>query len=97
MLECRRPRKLMREWMAGTLDASGREALERHAAACPACREEWRGLQEIVMGTERRLKPDPGSEYWDGYWEPSPGARMAAEDERAPVGRRPPCRPARVR
>jgi hypothetical protein len=97
MLECRRPRKLMREWMAGTLDASGREALERHASACPACREEWRGLREVVMGTEWKPTPDPGPEYWDGYWDRLQ-ARLAAEapegagrtaPRRAASGRRP--------
>jgi hypothetical protein len=69
MLECRRTRKLMREWLAGTLDAAGRETLERHAAACPACREEWRGLREVVMGTEEKSTPDPGPDYWDRYWD----------------------------
>jgi hypothetical protein len=82
---------MMREWLAGTLDASGREALERHAAACPACREEWRGLREVVMGTEGKSMPDPGTEYWDGYWDRLQ-SRMAAE---APRGAdRPAARPA---
>jgi hypothetical protein len=78
MHECRRPRKLMREWLAGTLDAAGRETLERHAAGCPACREEWRGLREVVMGTEEKSTPDPGPEYWDHYWDRLQ-ARMTSE------------------
>ncbi len=94
MPECRRPQKLMREWMAGTLDAPGREALERHAAACSACREEWRGLREVVMGAEWKPTPDPGPEYWDRYWDRLQ-ARLAsgAPEEKgsrpAAFGRRP--------
>ena len=61
MLDCRRQRSRMREWLAGELDSASREALDRHAAACPACRDEWRGFQELVMGTQRRLKPYPES------------------------------------
>ncbi len=82
MFECRLQRKSLRQWMAGTLDAAGREALDRHAAACPSCREEWRGLQEVIMATERKPEPDPGPEYWDRYWD-----RLQArlETEAAPL------------
>jgi hypothetical protein len=75
----------MREGLAGELDPAGREALVRHADRCPSCRDEWRGLQETIMGSQRRLKPDPGSEYWDGYWGRLQ-ARMAHEPDSAARG-----------
>jgi len=89
MFECRNQRRKLREWMAGTLDAAGRAELDRHAAACPACRKEWQGLQEVIMGTEKRRAPDPGPEYWDRYWE---RLQMRLETGAAPL-----VRPAAVR
>ncbi len=88
MRECRRQRKRMREFFAG--DPSNRESLERHNASCPACRTEFRELQEIISGTDRRLKPDPGPEFWAGYWDRLQ-ARLAREDEALSRGAAAPC------
>ena len=78
MFECRRQLKRLREWMAGTLDAAGLEALDRHAAVCPGCRKEWQGLQEVIMGIKQKPMTDPGPEFWDRYWDRLQ-ARLASE------------------
>jgi hypothetical protein len=79
MLECRRCRKHLRDAQAGGSDAALPADLERHLAVCPDCRAEAKGLKEIAMASGRRWKPDPGPEYWEGYWDRLQ-ARMMRED-----------------
>ncbi len=40
--------------------------------------------EETIMLFKERAKPEPGREFWDGYWDRLQ-ARMAAEPEPAPV------------
>ncbi|MDD8025338.1 MAG: hypothetical protein PHI34_02410 [Acidobacteriota bacterium] len=49
--------------------------------------------EEAVVLFRKRVRPDPGSEYWDGYWDRLQ-ARLASEPEAVPVrAAQPPARP----
>jgi len=80
MPKCRLYRSQIADVFRGGLDPAIGSSLERHLADCPACLALFRETKETIMLTERRFKPDPGQEFWDGYWDRLQ-ARMAAETE----------------
>jgi hypothetical protein len=62
-------RKRIPEALFGELDMKTRKKLDRHLAACPACSgllQEMKGTLETMAGDPT---PDPGPEFWDGYWD----------------------------
>lgn len=69
MSDCRKCRDLMIEARYGELDAAGRERLERHLAACPACTEASEALRADLELMDGRRRPEPGPAFWDGYWD----------------------------
>ena len=68
MSECKDCRDHMIEALYGELGPSDRDRLERHRQACPDCAAEMAALAETLRLMDRRERPDPGPEFWDGYW-----------------------------
>jgi hypothetical protein len=69
MTECQICRDRMIEAYYGELAEEARAAFERHLAACPACGREYAALREILGLMDKRERPDPGPDFWDGYWD----------------------------
>jgi hypothetical protein len=69
MTECQISRERMIEAYYGELDGNARTAFERHLADCPACGREYDALRETLGIMDKRERPDPGPEFWDGYWD----------------------------
>jgi anti-sigma factor RsiW len=66
-MNCRDVTPLLSAERDGPLDGAVREALERHVAACPACRRTRADLAEAAgawrAGTARAATPDPAGEW----------------------------------
>lgn len=69
MTECQTCRDRMIEAFYGELDPARRAAFERHLAACPACVGEFAVLRQTLELMDKRERPDPGPDFWDGYWD----------------------------
>jgi hypothetical protein len=66
----RHPSKdLMVEALYGELDAAEKERFELHLRSCPACASEYAALEATLRLMDKRERPDPGREFWDGYWD----------------------------
>jgi hypothetical protein len=59
----------MIEALYGELAPAGKTGFEHHLDACPECRAEYAALGETLRLMDRRERPDPGPEFWDGYWD----------------------------
>jgi len=69
MSECKKCRGHMLEALYGELEPAERDRYERHRRACPACAAEYAALAETLGLMDQRRRPDPGQEFWDGYWD----------------------------
>lgn len=69
MNECKACRDRLIEAFYGELTPADKDGLERHLDACPECRAESAALGETLRLMDRRERPDPGPEFWDGYWD----------------------------
>ena len=83
-------RKRIPEALYGELDMETKEKLGRHLAACPACADLVREMKETLEAMAEDPTPDPGPEFWEGYWD-ALVSRMGCEALRAeslvPAGR----------
>jgi hypothetical protein len=59
----------MIESLYGELGPAAKEAFERHLEGCPDCASERSAMAEALRIMDRRERPDPGPEFWDGYWD----------------------------
>lgn len=74
------------EALYGELDAAEKERHELHLRSCPACASEQAALAATLRLMDKRERPDPGPEFWAGYWDRL-SRRMvweAAGEERRP-------------
>jgi hypothetical protein len=69
MSDCKKCRDVMIEALYGELGPADQEALARHRAACPACADEYESLRGTLELMDKRERPDPGPDFWDGYWD----------------------------
>lgn len=69
MNDCQKCREAMIEALYDELGPPEKEAFERHLEACPECSAERAALAETLRMMDRRERPDPGTEFWDGYWD----------------------------
>ena len=69
MSDCKNCREVLIEALYDELGPSEKEAFERHLEACPDCAAERAALAETLRVMDRRERPDPGAEFWDGYWD----------------------------
>jgi len=45
------------------------ESFSRHLDGCRKCREEYKSLADTLKAMDLKTVPDPGREFWDGYWD----------------------------
>lgn len=69
MNDCQKCRDLMVEALYDELGPSVKEAFDRHLEACPKCAAERAALAETLRLMDRRERPEPGAEFWEGYWD----------------------------
>jgi hypothetical protein len=62
-------RKRIPEALYGELDMKTREKMDRHLAACPTCSGLLQEMKETLEAMEEDPTPDPGAEFWEGYWD----------------------------
>jgi hypothetical protein len=77
MIDCRKCKDMMIEALYGELVSAEREILDAHLSSCPDCASEYSVLGATLRVMDKRRRPDPGPEFWDGYW-----GRLAARMER---------------
>lgn len=82
MIDCRKCRDMMIGSLYGELGPADRERFEAHLGACPDCAAEYSVVGATVRLMDRRKRPDPGPEFWDGYWDRLE-KRMEREDASA--------------
>jgi hypothetical protein len=69
MNECRKCHDVLAEAVYGELGPAEQAAFDRHLEACPACAAEREALAATLRLMDRRERPDPGPEFWEGYWD----------------------------
>ena len=69
MTDCRICKDRMIEALYGELDPADKKAFEEHLGACPDCASEYSLLGATLSLMDKRERPDPGQEFWDGYWD----------------------------
>lgn len=81
----------MIEALYGELGVSEKERFELHLRSCPVCSSEHAALAATLRLMDKRERPDPGPEFWDGYWDRLSRRMLweSTEDGRGPslVGR----------
>jgi len=85
MKGCKKCRGLLVGALYGELDPQQKVFFENHSGACPSCAAEFKALAETLKTMDERIRPEPGPEFWDGYWSRL-SRRMGEEDavEEAP-------------
>lgn len=62
---------LIQRWLPdypdGELSPFWKRRLQGHLARCPACRQEWEALQEVVAALQAAQVADPGPEFWGEF------------------------------
>ncbi len=51
------------------IDGDDARAFEAHLAECPECAALYADMRVTAAAMDRRRRPDPGADFWDGYWE----------------------------
>jgi anti-sigma factor RsiW len=69
MNDCRSCKDRMIEALYGELGPADRERFDRHICTCPECASEYSLLGATLRLMDKRERPDPGPEFWDGYWD----------------------------
>ncbi len=69
MTNCAKCRDMMIEALYGELGAAEKDFLDTHLTSCPDCASEYSILGATLKVMDRRERRDPGSAFWDGYWE----------------------------
>jgi hypothetical protein len=69
MISCRKCKDLMIEALYGELGPADRKAFDEHLESCPDCASEYSVMGATLRIMDRRRRPDPGREFWDGYWD----------------------------
>ena len=69
MNDCKTCRDRMLEALYGELGPADKADFERHLGACPECGAEYAALGETLRVMDKRERPDPGPEFWEGYWD----------------------------
>ncbi len=69
MTKCLKCKDMMIEALYGELGEAERKLFDEHLAACPECASEYSVLGATLKVMDGRKRPDPGPEFWDGYWD----------------------------
>jgi hypothetical protein len=79
MVSCRKAKDMMIEALYGELRPAEREVFDVHIRSCQDCASEYSVLGATLRVMDARRRPDPGPEFWDGYWDRLE-ARMKREE-----------------
>ncbi|MBE3112747.1 MAG: zf-HC2 domain-containing protein [Acidobacteria bacterium] len=69
MINCRTSKDRMIEAFYGGLDPAEKERFDDHLSSCPECASEYSVMAATLKLMDKRERPDPGPEFWDGYWD----------------------------
>ena len=69
MINCRTSKDRMIEALYGELGPSEKERFDEHMRSCQECASEYSVLGATLRLMDKRERPDPGPEFWDGYWD----------------------------
>jgi hypothetical protein len=69
MKDCKKCSGLLVEALYGELDPEAKSFFDMHVGSCPACAAEFRALTETLKTMDERSRPEPGQDFWDGYWD----------------------------
>jgi len=69
MSECKKFRAYFAESLYRELDMERKKSLEEHLAGCPDCFKEYGEMAGTLKIMREKKVPDPGQEFWDGYWD----------------------------
>lgn len=69
MINCRTSKDRMIEALYGELGPTEKERFDEHLRSCPECASEYSVLGATLRLMDKRERPDPGPEFWDGYWD----------------------------
>ena len=69
MINCRTSKDRMIEALYGELDPTEKERFDNHLRSCPECASEYSVMGATLRLMDKRERPDPGPEFWDGYWD----------------------------
>lgn len=79
MTTCERYQSWFIDALYGELDDARRAEFDAHVAGCAKCATAMQELRTTAGLMSRRRRPDPGADYWDGYWQKLQ-QRVARED-----------------
>lgn len=68
MTTCERYRSWMVEALYEELDPARRAEFDAHLSECAECAALLNEFRTTAGVMSRRRRPEPGAEYWDGYW-----------------------------
>ena len=68
MNNCRKCHEYFPDALYGELADDQKREFEAHISACPVCAVEFERLKAALEIMDQRIRPEPGSEFWDGYW-----------------------------
>lgn len=69
MNECVRTKEIMAEAYYGELGPDEKARFEAHLRDCPQCAAEYAETRAALDLMDKRERPDPGPEFWDGCWD----------------------------
>jgi hypothetical protein len=78
MRGCKKCRDVLVEALYGDLDPEQKTFFENHVGSCPSCAAELKALTQTLKTMNKRVRPEPGREFWDSYWDRLAG-RMGKE------------------
>lgn len=61
---CKTTQRRLLDYAEGELSPADNTAVQRHLAACTACRDELQEIKNVRAALMRESVPDPGSEFW---------------------------------
>jgi hypothetical protein len=69
MKHCRKYRSRFVEALYGELSGQQRRIFEAHLESCEKCRTAFSEMTAAGRFMERRVRPEPDSVFWNGYWD----------------------------
>lgn len=68
MKVCRQYRDAFLAALYQEMDAAEQARFQQHLQACPKCAAAFAEFERTLQMTGEKQRPDPGADFWDGYW-----------------------------
>lgn len=69
MIHCKRIRSQFTDALYGELSDIRQQKFNTHLSDCDNCHREFEQLKATLNTMEQRTQRDPGTEFWENYWE----------------------------